>query len=495
LSEVGIVIGEARPERIKFASKSPVRVGEYVTVDTEDGEVLYMTEYFKNVSELLSGENDYQTADEARRASKKNPRDLVRVGVARALGLVEELLKGRRIYPTVPPEPGASVKQAGDELLNKIYGGSDERWAEVGRLLRRPSVRITINIDAVASRHLAILAATGKGKSNFLALLAKRIAEKNGTMVIFDYHGEYQGLRVRGLKTTRPKINPRHLSSEELADMLGVRRSAERQRAMLGKVYTRDVINAADYWRALENKLRSVAEDEGAGAQERQVAQRLLDIVRRALSVWGEVFDPSARSPLDTIVNNRVNVLDISDLTELQAQIVVNTYLDNILQDRKTMVRGGEGKFKSPVVVAIEEAHIFMPSGESTECSETIARVAREGRKFGVSLIIVSQRPSRLNPDITSQMGSLAISGITHPSDQNFINQVTDEVSADLGTSLPSLNPGEMVLVGHFIKVPALVKTELVEEKLVGRDLEAVRLWREEAAARAYASTEELISP
>jgi DNA helicase HerA-like ATPase len=493
LSEVGIVIGEARPERIKFASKNAVRVGEYVTVDTEDGEVLYMTEYFKNVSELLSGENDFQTADEARRASKKNPRDLVRVGVARALGLVEELLKGRRIYPTVPPEPGASVRQAGDELLNKIYGGSDERWAEVGRLLRRPSVRITINIDAVASRHLAILAATGKGKSNFLALLAKRIAEKNGTMVIFDYHGEYQGLRVRGLKTTRPKINPRHLSSEELADMLGVRRSAERQRAMLGKVYTRDVINAADYWRALENKLR--AEYEEAGAQERQVAQRLLDIVRRALSVWGEVFDPSARSPLDTIVSNRVNVLDISDLTELQAQIVVNTYLDNILQDRKTMVRGGEGKFRSPVVVAIEEAHVFMPSGESTECSETIARVAREGRKFGVSLIIVSQRPSRLNPDITSQMGSLAISGITHPSDQNFINQVTDEVSADLGTSLPSLNPGEMVLVGHFIKVPALVKTELVEEKLVGRDLEAVRLWREEAAARAYASTEEQISP
>lgn len=493
MSEVGIVIGEARPERIKFASKNAVRVGEYVTVDTEDGEVLYMTEYFKNVSELLSGENDFQTADEARRASKKNPRDLVRVGVARALGLVEELLKGRRIYPTVPPEPGASVRQAGDELLNKIYGGSDERWAEVGRLLRRPSVRITINIDAVASRHLAILAATGKGKSNFLALLAKRIAEKNGTMVIFDYHGEYQGLRVRGLKTTRPKINPRHLSSEELADMLGVRRSAERQRAMLGKVYTRDVINAADYWRALENKLR--AEYEEAGAQERQVAQRLLDIVRRALSVWGEVFDPSARSPLDTIVSNRVNVLDISDLTELQAQIVVNTYLDNILQDRKTMVRGGEGKFRSPVVVAIEEAHVFMPSGESTECSETIARVAREGRKFGVSLIIVSQRPSRLNPDITSQMGSLAISGITHPSDQNFINQVTDEVSADLGTSLPSLNPGEMVLVGHFIKVPALVKTELVEEKLVGRDLEAVRLWREEAAARAYASTEEQISP
>ena len=81
MSEAGIVIGEARPERITFTSKNPVRVGDYVTVDTDDGRVLYMVEYFKNVSALLSESKDYQTADEARRASLKNPRDRVRIGV------------------------------------------------------------------------------------------------------------------------------------------------------------------------------------------------------------------------------------------------------------------------------------------------------------------------------------------------------------------------------------------------------------------------------
>jgi DNA helicase HerA-like ATPase len=494
LSEVGIVIGEARPERVEFTSKIPVRVGDYVTVDTDDGQILYMTEYFKNISELLSGPNDYQTADEARRASLKNPRDRVRIGVARALGLVDELLKGRRIYPTLPPEPGASVKHADDNLLKKIYGVGGNAWVEIGHLLRRPSVTVAINLDAVASRHLAILAATGKGKSNLLALLAKKFSEKNATMVIFDYHGEYQGLRIRGIKNTSPKINPKHLDSEELAEMLGVWRNAVRQRAILGKVYTKDVVNAVDYWKTLKKKLKDIAEDEESGSQDKLTAQRLLEIIERALAVWGRVFDPKARSPLDTIVNNRVNVFDISDLTETQAQIVVNTYLNNILQDRKTAVRGGEGKFRSPVVVAIEEAHVFMPAGGSTECSETIARIAREGRKFGVSLIVVSQRPSRLNSDITSQMGNFAISGITHPNDQSFINKVTDEVSTELGASLPSLNPGEMILAGHFIKVPALIKTQLVEEKLVGRDLEAVKLWEAETS-RTYVATEELMRP
>ncbi len=492
MSEVGIVIGEARPERITFTSKNPVRVGEYVTVDTDDGRVLYMVEYFKNVSALLSESKDYQTADEARRASLKNPRDRVRIGVARALGLVRDLLNGKRIYPTVPPEPGASVEYADEELLRKIYGGHGDSWVEVGQLLRRPSVPVSVNLDALASRHLAILAATGKGKSNLLALLAKRVAERNGTLVLFDYHGEYRELNIRGLRFVSPKINPRHLNSEELADMLGVRKNAERQRSILGKVYTKDVINAANFWEALEKKLKDIVESEKAGPQDRQAAQRLLDIMRRALNVWGRIFDPSARTPLDTIANNRVNVLDVSDLTELQAQRIVSTYLDSILQDRKSALRGGECKFRSPVVVAIEEAHVFMPAGEDTECSETIARVAREGRKFGVSLIIVSQRPSKLDPDIISQVGSFAISGITHPSDQKFIREVTDEVSEELGASLPSLNPGEMILVGQFIKLPALVKTHRVEEKLVGRDLEAVRLWREEVS-KPFAATEELM--
>jgi len=163
MSEVGIVIGEARPERITFTSKNPVRVGEYVTVDTDDGRVLYMVEYFKNVSALLSESKDYLTADEARRASLKNPRDRVRIGVARALGLVRDLLNGKRIYPTVPPEPGASVEYADEELLRKIYGGHGDSWVEVGQLLRRQSVPVSVNLDALASRHLAILAATGKG--------------------------------------------------------------------------------------------------------------------------------------------------------------------------------------------------------------------------------------------------------------------------------------------------------------------------------------------
>lgn len=493
--EVGIVIQEARPERISFVARNPIRVGDYIVVETDDGPVLYMIESFKNVSELLSAEVDYQTASEARRASLRNPRDRIRIGLARALGLIDELLKGKRIYPTLPPEPGASVKFAEDYLLEKVYKPDGRRWVDIGVLLRRPKVRVSIDLNMLASRHLAILAATGKGKSNLLALLAKRISEKHGTMIIFDYHGEYDRLQIANIKIVTPKINPRRLDSEELADILGIRENASRQRALIRDVYDKETKEAEDFWGTILRKLRAIESDDEEDYQTRSTAGRLIEIISRALAVWGKVFDPDARSPLDVVANNRINVLNVSDFTEQQAQIVVNYYLEEILQDRKNALRGGECKFRSPVVVAIEEAHTFIPSGKETRCSEVIARIAREGRKFGVSLIIISQRPSRLNADIVSQMGSFAISGLIHPKDQAFIKEVTDDVSDELRASLTSLNPGEMILTGSFIRVPALVKVDLIEEKLIGRDLDAIQLWEDEYKGKSYASTGALIKP
>jgi len=142
--EVGIILGSARPERIQFTAKETVRVGEYLVAETLDGPVLYMVDKFENVSVLLSQELDYVTAEEARRASAVNPRDRMRTGVARAIGLIEELRRGRRIYPTVPPEPGASVTLADDGILSEVYNQKGKRWAEIGTLLRRSGVRVSV---------------------------------------------------------------------------------------------------------------------------------------------------------------------------------------------------------------------------------------------------------------------------------------------------------------------------------------------------------------
>lgn len=481
MAEVGIIVGEARPERIQFFVKDVVRVGEFVTVDTVDGKVLYLVESSKLESKLLSRVHDYITATEAKEVSKVNPRDTVRYCTARVVGLVKEILRGMRVYPTLPPDPGSPIFLAEDELLKKIFHNDSKEWVEIGRLLRRGHVTVSVNLNKIASRHLAILAATGKGKSNLLALIAKRIAEKNGTMIILDYHAEYYDLKIKKAKFVSPKINPRYLDSEELADMLDIRSDASKQRDMLRKAYTKEVMRSPDFWEALKKNLRSEVENEEEDFQTRATAKRVLEIIERSLAIKGNIFDTEVESPLNLIESNKINVLDLSGLTEIQAQILVAHYLTEILNDRKNAMLKRNARFKSPVVIAVEEAHTFIPQDRSSRCSGVLARIAREGRKFGVSLILVSQRPCKLNADVASQMGSFAISGLTHPKDQSFVMEVTDEISTELGASLPSLNTGEMILAGQWVTVPALVKVDFVEEKRMGMDLDAVGLWAEEA--------------
>ncbi|MCS7136544.1 MAG: ATP-binding protein [Nitrososphaerota archaeon] len=494
MDEVGIVVGEARPERIQFSAKDIVRVGEFVTVDTVDGRVLYLVEFSKLESKLLSKVHDYITTIEAREASKANPRDIVKYCIAKAVGLVEEVLRGARVYPTMPPNPGSPVFLAEDELLKRIFHNDSKEWVEVGRLLRRKNVTVSVNLNKIASRHLAILASTGKGKSNLLALIAKRIAEKNGTMIILDYHAEYHGLKIGKVRFVSPKINPRYLDSEELADMLDIKRDATRQRGVLREAYTKEVMNAPNFWEALKKNLDDKVKDEDEEFQTRATAKRVIEIIERNLAIKGNIFDTEIENPLNLVEPNRINVLDLSGLTETQAQIIVAHYLAEILNDRKNAMFKRSSRFRSPVVIAVEEAHTFIPQDRSSKCSDVLARIAREGRKFGVSLILVSQRPCKLNADVVSQMGSFAISGLTHPKDQQFVMEVTDEVSTELGASLPSLNTGEMILSGQWVTVPVLVKVDLVEEKYMGMDLDAVRLWAEDASAgHRRISTEELI--
>ena len=119
----------------------------------------------------------------------------------------------------------------------------------------------------------------------------------------------------------------------------------------------------------------------------------------------------------------------------------------------------------------------------------------REGRKFGVSLIIVSQRPSRVDQDVLSQMGSLAVSRITQPKDQSYIVDSSELVTEELASNLPSLNVGETILLGQWVTLPSMTKIDKVEEKLLGADIDAVSEWREDVRLKnvAVEKTSELI--
>lgn len=513
---LGFVVGEAYPYKFTFIAKRAVSVGEYVVVDTNGRRILGMVEHSSIRSSIMDGVTNYHAAYEGKAIAERNVRDKSYLALVRVLGYTDELIKGKVTLPSIPPEPGSMVFEASRDEL-KVFSLYGLPWIRIGSLLRNASIDVSVNLDRLASRHLAILSVTGGGKSNLLALIAKRIAELNGTMVIFDYHGEYTDIKMGNVEVMDARINPRYIDeAERLADLLEVREYANVQRDVLGKALTDDVKSSADFWAALKaniDALKDMEEQKGSkkNVQLIKACDRLQSIIDSAVRRLGSLLDTSKRRPLDMLRPNKVNILNMIEFTEKQANIAIAYYLEEILEDRKRAERlrngrevevrgsissississsggssGGSSsmgstdvKFETPVICAIEEAHVFLPNNKDTDAKYIASKIAREGRKFGVSLIIVSQRPRRLDQDVLSQMGSLAILRLTNPEDQRYINEASEVLSKELLEYLPSLNVGEAILVGQWVNVPSIVRIDEVREKRVGGDISAVEEWR-----------------
>ncbi|MDH2907922.1 MAG: ATP-binding protein [Candidatus Nitrosotalea sp.] len=481
---IGVVIGESRPTDVTVQSSKPLSVGEYVIIDSQDGQILGLVEKSIISSEALTDVRNFDEAVESKEVADINSRDKnykVKIGI---LGFLDKLQKGQMILPAVPPLPGTSILEATQKDLGVIFGPMTEEWVRIGSLLRNSSIEAKINVNKIVSRHLAILAMTGMGKSNLVSLIARHVASLNGTLIIFDYHNDYENLDVPKINYMLAKINPRLLPSDKLAEVIELRENADKQQRALRESLTESVKQSKDFWQALEESTASFGRTAKGYADS---ASRVLDKIDDAKHRFSDILDPDCGDPVDLIKEGRVNVLNISELSERQANAGLSYYLQELLQHRKDAVWERKGKssskrnnkFLAPIFVIIEEAHVFIPKGEHTDTKYWASKVAREGRKFGIGLGVVSQRPRNIDPNVLSQMGSLAIMKIVQDDDQQQIASAAESLSKDLLSQLSSLNIGDAVLVGQWVNLPSIVHVDEVKSKKSGSDLNAVSEWNQ----------------
>ncbi len=478
---IGVVIGESKPTEVTAQSSRPLSVGEYVIIDSQDGKLLGLVEKSIITSEALTDIRNFDEAVESKEVAELNSRDKnykVKVGI---LGFLEKLQKGHVVLPAVPPLPGTSVLEATQNDLGMIFGPSGKEWIRIGSLLRNQEIEAKININKIVSRHFAILAMTGMGKSNLVSLVAKDVASLNGTLIIFDYHNDYENLDIAKMNYMMAKINPRLLPADKLAEVIELRENADKQQRVLRESFTDQVKQAKDFWSALEENVSSFGHTTKGYADS---ASRVLDKIDDAKHRFSDILDPDCGDPVDLIKEGRVNVLNIAELSERQANAGLAYYLQELLQQRKESVWEKKGKssnrnnkFLAPVFIIIEEAHVFIPKGEHTDTKYWASKVAREGRKFGIGLGVVSQRPRNIDPNVLSQMGSLAIMKIVQDDDQQQIASAAESLSKDLLSQLSSLNIGDAILIGQWVNLPAIVHIDEVKSKKTGSDLDAVKEW------------------
>jgi len=488
----GWIVGESTPVSsiLLFDRNGAVRpaAGLYVVTETPEGCALGIVERVSSGNTLLPE----TTTDSEEVGSLTAYKDLLgrsyRRGVVRWLGLLEPLIKGGSLRSLhTPPDPGSEVYAATPTLLEAIFSGG-RGWVRLG-VIRDTGVPFYIGVNQLF-RHLAILAVTGGGKSNTVCVLAERIVgDLGGTMVIFDVHGEYasaEDLVPERINVQKAKINPATLEFSELTRLARLPENAIVQERLLRlawggalEEYRSGHVPASELLDRVTEYIKSLAGKKEVGEPRKDQVLGAISKIEDVRRIYGDVLDPHYHTELERIIRpGMLTVFDLSEVDEAGADAVVAHYLRLLLEARKRWKRsGGQEGYPSPVLVVLEEAHVLVPKNEDTLTKYWAARVAREGRKFGVGLILVSQRPKELDPSVLSQTNNKIVLRVVEPGDIRYIQAASEQLSEDLASVLPGLSSGEAVVIGSMARLPAIVKVDLCTARTGGSDVDAISEW------------------
>ncbi len=553
---VGIVRGDASVSMYQFSAHpdSNLKFGEFVVARNREGEwVIGNVRKLENINWLLSeGKSTYHSLElDLSEYGESIEANEALIATVKVLGRVLSQGQGEsaEVVPNRVPIPnGREVYRASDDLLKRIYNGGPG-YIEIGTLLLREDVPIYLNVDELVSRHFAVLAVTGAGKSNTVAVMLGEIVERlRGTAIVLDPHGDYIKLSLpktgrEHVKVIEAKIKPEEMDGEELADLMEVQKNAAIQRNFLLKAWEtvkheKPQLGGREIIEELRLKLEKWAtEREGSYWDEYRGGYRELEKIdsntvgtitrltmriSRFLRNYGHVL--TSEDIVSQIEPGRVNVIDLGPLDEGQMKVVVGKLIQKVFEARvdyekarkklerirdelrrgravktssldreveeleRTMreIEAKSAALAEPILLIVEEAHIFAPQGEKNDAVRILGRIAREGRKFGVGLGVVSQRPNKLNEDILSQTNTKIILRIVNPRDQDYVLKASEQLSEDLLRDIASLGKGEAVVVGQAISLPALVKIYNFRERggdYGGEDIGVVSRWLRRAEA------------
>ena len=176
------------------------------------------------------------------------------------------------------------------------------------------------------------------------------------------------------------------------------------------------------------------------------------------------IFNDDTSLPLTNLFcPGQCTVLQLNEIPEREQQTIVATLLRRLNQARMDTVRGraksgGENYLPYPAFVLIEEAHNFAPANADIITSQILKQILSEGRKFGVSVGLISQRPGKLDGDVLSQCMTQCIMRIVNPIDQTRIAESVESVGRDLLTELPALSKGQVIIAGASVNTPVLAQ-------------------------------------
>jgi len=478
--KISFVIGKRENTAAEF--EIPVHVGQYVSVETEEGLVIAHVEqvfktnrYFSQVDAV----HEFTRSGKAFGAIFPIDRWEYVLAEAKPLGIFE---KGRIQRITYPPSPGAIVSSPDPEILSRFLGFAKE-GIHLGHLLFH-DVPATFDLTKLYQKHVALLAMSGAGKSYAAAvmleeLLSRKSAQGRPALLIIDVHGEYTGLA--GLEEIKGKNVGDQLVviKSPLVELATPQMSAKAFATYspeMGSIQVRELTRVIRTLRSVRKSqpydlgdlITALEQDPSINTRTREALLGWLDNLQ-SLNLFGKTSTPEWKKLMKP---GQGVILDMSETVSLQKkQIIVDAVLRHLFDLRRN-------EEIPPTIVFLEESHQFCPEmRRALAFSKGILEtIAREGRKYNLSLCIISQRPVRLSTTVLSQCGSNIFLRITNPYDLDHIRATSEKITKATLTSIASLSVGEALVVGQATRFPVFiqVRKRATKETAFGEDFETV---------------------
>ena len=297
---VGICVGETSLTEVTFISDKMPKVGEYVTIEYDGKKVLGMIENLIRGNDALNVDiNDFKAIQKISRIGVED--NYIR-GKVKILGDVNDDLR----LPRTPVLPGTEIQLADEDVLNEIF--KVDNPITLGTLVNQSDVEVNVEANPILSRHLAILAMTGAGKSNTVAVLIDELLDYNVPVFVFDMHGEYKDAVFPNgdVNVINPKINPKYMNFYEIKKLVNIggnsfiqerhfRRAFKQAKQMLSD----GVAHTNNFLQIMYDILEKDSQVEGSDKQIVDVMNKIDDSMDR----YSNLFDKNVGNILSNIKN------------------------------------------------------------------------------------------------------------------------------------------------------------------------------------------------
>ena len=428
----------------------------------------------------------------------------------------EERLTGRihrfRRGVTRYPIPGGLVYPASSADLRQIYASDGRSSIQIGTVYPTEDIRAGIYIDAFLGKHFALLGSTGTGKSTGAALILHKICESapDGHIVMIDPHGEYAAaFKNNGLLLDVSNLqmpywlmnfeehcevfltssgNAREEDADILAKCLLAARSKNRLTESLGKITVDAPIPylLSDLTNILQNEMGRL-DKASSSAPFMRIKTKIDELKadpRYQFMFSGMLVGDTMAEFIAKVFRmpgsgKPISIIDVSgvpsDITSTVVAVLSRLVFDFAIWGREEKTR--------PILLVCEEAHRYVPNEKNADGSSVgkiLSRIAKEGRKYGISLGLITQRPSDLADGVLSQCGTIISMRLNNDRDQSFVKAAMPEGARGFLDSIPALRNRECIICGEGVSIPIRVVFDTLDEmkRPASEDPSFTDLWR-----------------